>query len=215
MKGHIVSVSSKPTRHTGDTYVIKSKEVDGELMKSAHNVDRQQLKDFVITKFVQPIITVIPGGVVDDHHFVKELLPSRECEIVMLSQEILKKHSTDFKTVISPGQLGENILTSGIDLDNLPKGAILHIGEAVKLQVVARRSFCFKFINAIGIENIQPKQRFNMNNVGIQACVLNPGTISPNDPIWVEIPDSAEPLPKRYESISLERFRRIPLTAIR
>jgi MOSC domain-containing protein YiiM len=217
MNGNVVSVSLKP-RKMSDTelhvYIDKSTAVDTALMQEKHNVDRQQLKGFDITKTVQSSIEVVPGGVVGDKHFAFELIPTREHEVVLISIETLNKHCTDFKTLIGPGQLGENILTNGIDLNNLPKGAILHIGKTAKLQVVARRSFCFKFINAIGVENVQPGQRFNMNEVGLQACVLDSGTIYPGDPIRVKIPRSATALPRKHESIPLARFRKISLTTL-
>lgn len=216
MNGHVVSVSLKPRKMSDDelyVYIARTVEVDTALMQEKHNVDRQQLKEFNITKTLQDSIEVVPGGVVGDKHFVFELTPTREHEVVLISIEVLNKHSKAFGTSIASGQMGENILTSGIDLDNLPKGAILYIGKTAKLQVVARRSFCFKFINAIGVENIHHKQRFNMNEVGLQACVLDSGTIYPGDPIRVEIPESATALPRRHESIPLVRFVKIPLTS--
>jgi MOSC domain-containing protein YiiM len=216
MNGNVVSVSLKP-RKMSDTelhvYIDKSTVVDTALMQEKHNVDRQQLRGFDITKTVQSSIEVAPGGVVGDKHFAFDLIRA-DRGVVLLSVETLNKHCTDFKTSIVPGQLGENILTNSIDLNNLPKGAILHIGDTVKLQVTGRRSFCFKFINAIGVENVQPGQRFNMNEVGLQACVLDSGTIYPGDPIRVKIPRSATALPRKHESIPLARFRKIPLTTL-
>lgn len=217
MNAYVVAVSLKATHmseNDRDSYIVKSAEVDNALMQQQHSVDRRALSEFNITKFVQDSITLGPGGVIGDCHYAFTL-ERADRGVVLLSIETLNKHSTDFRTLIVPGQLGENILTSGIDLDNLPKGTILHIGNTAKLQVTARRNFCFKFINAIGVENVQPNQRFNMNEVGVQACVLESGVIRPNDPIVVEIPTDAVDLPKRLDSIPLARFRKIPLTKIR
>ncbi|MEN7536453.1 MOSC domain-containing protein [Aurantiacibacter flavus] len=40
------------------------------------------------------------------------------------------------------GDLGENILTEGIDLLELPRGALLHIGDQVELEVTGLRNPC-------------------------------------------------------------------------
>ncbi|MEQ5787678.1 MOSC domain-containing protein [Erythrobacter sp. NFXS35] len=63
--------------------------------------------------------------------------------------------------LVRPGDLGENITTSGIDLLSLPRGAILRIGGSVRLQVTGLRNPCAQ------IDNFQS---------GLLAAVLDRGT---------------------------------------
>lgn len=58
---------------------------------------------------------------------------------------------------VRPGDLGENITTSGIDLLALPKGTLLKIGETAVLEVTGLRNPCKQ------IEDFQP---------GLLAAVL-------------------------------------------
>ena len=44
--------------------------------------------------------------------------------------------------VVMPGQLGENITTSGVDLLSLPKGARLRIGVAAEVEITGLRNPC-------------------------------------------------------------------------
>lgn len=43
---------------------------------------------------------------------------------------------------IRPGDLGENVLTSGIDLLGLPRGAMLHLGASAVVEVTGLRNPC-------------------------------------------------------------------------
>ncbi|MGB0424315.1 MAG: MOSC domain-containing protein, partial [Flavobacteriales bacterium] len=45
---------------------------------------------------------------------------------------------------IAPGEMGENLTTRGIDLLNLPKDSILHIGNEAKVQLTGLRNPCYQ-----------------------------------------------------------------------
>ena len=59
---------------------------------------------------------------------------------------------------LAPGQMGENITTRGIDPLALPKGALLHIGDAAVVEVTGLRNPCSQ------LDGIQP---------GLMAAVLD------------------------------------------
>jgi MOSC domain-containing protein YiiM len=61
---------------------------------------------------------------------------------------------------VSPGELGENITTQGLDLLSLPRGTVLRIGAEVQLEVTGLRNPCGQ------IERFQP---------GLLAAVLDKG----------------------------------------
>ncbi|WP_034262823.1 MOSC domain-containing protein [Actinospica robiniae] len=96
---------------------------------------------------------------------------------------------------VAPGQLGENITTSGIDLLALPVGTLLRIGGEAVVELTGLRNPCLQ------IENFQEgllKQvvgRDEEGNVirkaGIMSVVQAGGVVRPGDPITVQFP--AEP----------------------
>ncbi len=96
---------------------------------------------------------------------------------------------------IAPGQIGENITTKDIDLLNLPKGTILHIGDEAKIEITGLRNPCNQLNNfqegltaaCIGKDE-HGKPAFK---AGIMAIVLAGGSIKPGDAIVAEFP--AEP----------------------
>lgn len=91
-----------------------------------------------------------------------------------------------------PGQMGENITTTGIDLLALPKHAKLHMGEAV-LEVTGLRNPCTQ------LDGIQQglmtavldrdKEGNLIRKAGIMTIVLSGGEIKPGDEIRVTLPD--------------------------
>lgn len=94
---------------------------------------------------------------------------------------------------ISPGQMGENITTRGIDLMSLPLGTRLNLGKVAILQVTGFREPCFK------LNQLRPglmKASFMRGqggrvvpNAGIMAIVVRGGLVGPGDPIENNLPD--------------------------
>jgi MOSC domain-containing protein YiiM len=96
---------------------------------------------------------------------------------------------------LSPGQLGENITTRGIDLLALPRGTVLAVGGAVRLEVTGLRNPCGQ------IEAFRPgllgrlARKLGDTTIerlaGIMAVVQHGGPIAKGDRIEVILP----PLP--------------------
>ena len=92
---------------------------------------------------------------------------------------------------VSPGQMGENITTRGVDLLHLPVGARLHLGAAV-VEVTGLRNPCAQ------LDRIQPglmaatlgrDESGNLvRKAGIMGIVISGGEVRPGDPIRVEFP---------------------------
>jgi MOSC domain-containing protein YiiM len=93
---------------------------------------------------------------------------------------------------VSPGQMGENVTTQGIDLLGLPTGTRLHLGSSAVVEVTGLRNPCAQ------LDRIQPGLmaatlgRDGHGNLvrkaGIMAVVLTEGEIRPGDEIIVELP---------------------------
>jgi MOSC domain-containing protein YiiM len=94
---------------------------------------------------------------------------------------------------VEPGQLGENVTTSGIDLLGLPEGAVLHLGDDASVRVTGLRNPCQQ------INGFEPGLlravlgRAEDGTVerkgGVMSVVLTGGTVRPGDRIRVELPD--------------------------
>jgi MOSC domain-containing protein YiiM len=94
---------------------------------------------------------------------------------------------------ISPGLMGENITTSGIELMSLPSGTRLNLGKAAIIQVTGFRQPCSK------LNRLRPglmKASFMRDqcnglvpNAGIMGIVVRGGSVSPGDAIEINLPE--------------------------
>lgn len=93
---------------------------------------------------------------------------------------------------VKPGEMGENITTSGIDVLGLPRDTILHIGTTARIKVTGLRNPC-KQIDSISEGLMQAVlDRDEEGNLirksGIMGIVLAGGDIHVGDAIQVELP---------------------------
>jgi MOSC domain-containing protein YiiM len=94
--------------------------------------------------------------------------------------------------VLSPGQLGENVTTSGLALLALPAGTRLRLGASAVITVTGLRNPCHQ------LNGIQPglmaatlgrdAQGNLIRKAGIMAVVVAGGMVRAGDPIDVELP---------------------------
>ena len=70
---------------------------------------------------------------------MRELLNLRQVHLIPAELfKDLRRHGYD----IAPGELGENITTSGIELETLPSGTLLAIGDEALLELTGLRTPC-------------------------------------------------------------------------
>jgi MOSC domain-containing protein YiiM len=97
--------------------------------------------------------------------------------------------------VVRPGELGENITTSGIDLLALPAGTRLHLGASAVVEITGLRNPCIqidKFQSGLMAATLDQDASGNLvRKTGVMSIVLSEGDVRPGDGIRVEIP--AEP----------------------
>ena len=99
---------------------------------------------------------------------------------------------------LSPGDLGENITTAGLDLEMLPLNTQLRIGTSANIRLTGLRTPCvlidrFKSGLKTRLLTETPNPRFR---AGVMAVVSEGGEISPGDPIHAILPDHPHlPLP--------------------
>ena len=93
---------------------------------------------------------------------------------------------------LSPGIMGENVTTRGVDLLGLPTGAKLRLGPAAVVEITGLRNPCAQ------LNKIQPglmaatlgrdSDGNLIRKAGVMGVVLAGGEIEPGDKIEVELP---------------------------
>lgn len=93
---------------------------------------------------------------------------------------------------VNAGDMGENVLTQGIDLLGLPRGTRLAIGNTAVVKVTGLRNPCHqldKFQKGLLAAVFEKMADGSLNRkAGIMAIVLSGGCISPGDAIMVQLP---------------------------
>ncbi|MEU3303639.1 MOSC domain-containing protein [Streptomyces sp. NPDC006678] len=112
---------------------------------------------------------------------------------VHLIHEELFDEVRDAGFEVCPGDLGENITTSGIDLLGLPTGTVLRLGDEAVVEVTGLRNPCLQIDNFQQGLLKQVVGRDDDGNVvrraGIMSVVRTGGVVRPGDTITVNLPD--------------------------
>lgn len=94
---------------------------------------------------------------------------------------------------VAPGQLGENIVTSGIDLLGLPVATRLYIGAGAIVEITGLRNPCAqidRFLTGLLAAVVSRDAEGGVvRKAGIMAIVVAGGLVAPGDPIRVVPPD--------------------------
>jgi MOSC domain-containing protein YiiM len=93
---------------------------------------------------------------------------------------------------ISPGDIGENGTTRGIDLLALPAGARLRLGAAALIEITGLRNPCVqldRFMPGLMAATLDRDADGNViRKAGVMAIVLNSGEVRSGDDIEVDMP---------------------------
>ena len=96
---------------------------------------------------------------------------------------------------VTPGEMGENVTTRGIDLLGLPTGTRLRLGPSAVVEITGLRNPCKqldKIQDGLMAANLDRDADGNLiRKAGIMGIVLADGEVRPGDAITVELP--AEP----------------------
>jgi MOSC domain-containing protein YiiM len=93
---------------------------------------------------------------------------------------------------VRPGDLGENVTTSGINLLALPAGTRLHLGATALIEVTGLRNPCIqleRFQKGLMAATLGTDAAGNLiRKAGIMSIVLADGDVRPGDAVRVELP---------------------------
>jgi MOSC domain-containing protein YiiM len=94
---------------------------------------------------------------------------------------------------VSPGALGENLTTDGIDLLALPRGARLRLGGEAVVEVTGLRNPCSqidRFRPGLLKEVLRKTDDGRVERLaGVMGIVLVGGVVRPGDPAYVVLPE--------------------------
>lgn len=155
------------------------------------------------SKPVQPSITLLKGlGVEGDAHVgktVQHLSDKRRDPTAPNLRQVHLMHTELFDELaaqnmdVNAGDMGENIVTQGLDILGLPTGAVLTFSSGAQIEVTGLRSPCKKLntlydglLKAVAMKTANGKVAVKS---GIMAIVLTGGEIKAGDNIRVSLPD--------------------------
>ncbi len=105
----------------------------------------------------------------------------RSCKVGNPRQVLVMDKETLDQMELNPGQIKENITTTGLDLSKTEAGQVFFIGDEVTMEIVGECEPCGK-MDAIR-QGLQ--QKLNHRR-GMLAVVVNGGPFKVGDPIRVE-----------------------------
>ena len=112
-------------------------------------------------------------------------------QVHLMHQELFEELKAKGFT-IKPGDLGENVTTSGIDLLALPTGARLHLGESAIVEITGLRNPCGQLDNfqkGLMAATLDRDASGNLiRKAGIMSVVVSQGDVRPGDAIVAELP---------------------------
>jgi len=156
-------------------------------------------------RFSKPVveqITLVAGlGIEGDAHAgetVQHLSRKRVDPSAPNLRQVHLIHSELFEEVgeqgfsVAPGDMGENITTSGVDLLGLPTGTVLRLGADAAIEITGLRNPCSQ-INGFEPGLLKAVLGKDENGVverkgGVMSVVLTSGTVRAGDEIVVTLP---------------------------
>lgn len=221
--GKVVYVGSKPTREENTV-----KNCSAESLTIDH--------DGVVGNYHSRFFELYPENVLR-YNFTREYVAAkyaqgfrlfRNTQVYLLDLNLAELLKNNGITIL-PGDVSEQVLVSGIDLNVLHQGSIISIGKDVELEVVAPRTYCGRFSLDLVFPTERPRKywerilrkllipenkTFNDRYIpiGVYTRVVRPGTIKLND-VVVADPTCSQHfgateliIPKTFEDITEARL---------
>jgi MOSC domain len=112
-------------------------------------------------------------------------------QVHLIAGELLDELATQGFTV-RPGDLGENILTHGVDLLGLPRGAVIGLGPTARVEITGLRNPCGQIeafqTGLLSAVLTRDAEGGLVRKAGIMGIVLVGGVVRPGDTITVTLP---------------------------
>ena len=114
------------------------------------------------------------------------------CQVHLFAEEMLAELAAEGYP-LGPGDIGENVLTRGLDLLQLPRGTVLQFGPAAEIIGTVRRTPCVKMDrHRAGLQQHLWGERDakgkRTRRAGIMGIVRTGGEVRSGDPITIMLP---------------------------
>lgn len=113
-------------------------------------------------------------------------------QVHLVASELLDELASRGFTV-APGDIGENVLTEGVDLLALPTGARLGLGDRAVVEVTGLRNPCVqldRFQDGLMAAVLDRDDAGELvRRAGVMAIVIAAGEVAPGDLVRVQLPD--------------------------
>jgi MOSC domain-containing protein YiiM len=158
------------------TSVSEGQSFEGEIISICYKPEGAKSPDTYLRVIRESVELVIGRGIRGDR---KGRSPRRQLNI--MSQETVEQlHSEGYRT--APGELGEQIVISGIDVQQLPVGSHLQLGDSAWIEIFSLREPCDRFAHIQGLPEAHGR-------VGILGGVVKGGSIKVGDRVRVLQPE--------------------------
>ena len=111
-------------------------------------------------------------------------------QVHLVGQELLDELAA-VGYVLTPGALGENVLTHGVDLLGLGRGTALHLGERAVVEVTGLRNPCRQieaFRTGLLSRVLHDDDGAVIRRAGVMSVVVRGGAVRAGDAVDVEPP---------------------------
>jgi MOSC domain-containing protein YiiM len=92
---------------------------------------------------------------------------------------------------VRPGELGENVTTTGLELTGLPLGTMIRLGETAAIKLTGLRTPCMlidRFRKGLKKEMIRNAAEAPKFRCGVMGIVTTGGPVAPGDRVRAELP---------------------------
>ena len=126
---------------------------------------------------------VTTDGLEGDGHRDLEHHGGPERALCLFSLEQIRALQAEGHSV-TPGALGENLTLEGVDWERVQPGAVLELGEEVRIEITRYTSPCFNIKPSfVGGDFARVSQKRHPGWSRVYAKVLQPGPIRQGDPV--------------------------------
>lgn len=150
------------------------------------------------------------SGVVGDHVEDRRHHGGTDQAVYAFAREQLDHWAAELGQDLPDGRFGENLTTTGLDVDAALIGEIWRVGPTARLQVTGPRIPCATFAGHMGQRHWV--RRFTAHGrTGAYLRVLTPGAIRAGNPVAIESrPEHEVTVPVMFRALTTER-RLMPL----